>query len=212
MALLVPSTGPLPIEPQVSPLCTVPREILQRVALEILLDKLIGLSSPKESLTSLICTCQEIYAFLSFAHNGDLYAQVFRHKFDVGAARRRYGQAAIQVPSLSSQLGRWYLTMRIIRTGDIWHVNSGLALAQAWLMMSEDDGRNRAQLQWAGIETFVEKYVFERINNPGGSNDEWESSQGWPVETKEVSTALWLFWAFTTEGTRVYGIADCLYS
>lgn len=75
----------------------------------------------------------------------------------------------------------------------------------AFLMMVESDGKNEAQLlEWAGLKTFADRFVRERL---------WEGRDnynGWPAESVTNSLALWLMWLTTDEGAfSRHEVPDC---
>lgn len=66
----------------------------------------------------------------------------------------------------------------------------------AFIMMTENDGRNERQLAAAGLADYVERFVLERL---------WEgkdSTNQWPAESTINALALWLMW-FTTDAERL---------
>ncbi|KAF9011371.1 hypothetical protein BDQ17DRAFT_1346082 [Cyathus striatus] len=127
------------------------------------------------------------HAALTHPH---LLARIFRLKFDSGAiARRAYTPHA---PDLAAQLVSWCHALRVIRTGDVFHEDAEDALLRAWMMMLENDGKNRSQLEWAGVEAFVEAWVVGRLYEDAGLN------AGWPRDSPGNACAVWLVWLFTT--------------
>lgn len=65
----------------------------------------------------------------------------------------------------------------------------------AFIMMTENDGRNECQLAAAGLADYVEHFVLERL---------WEGRESinqWPAESTINALALWLMWFTTDFGT-----------
>jgi hypothetical protein len=61
-------------------------------------------------------------------------------------------------------------------------------------MMLENDGRNAAQLEHAGLDSYLDIFVRTRL---------WDDkSHGWPTDNTASACALWLVWMTTTDGKR----------
>lgn len=169
---------------------TIPSEILEIIALEtVMLD---GPGQPSH-LTSLLVTCSNLYNKLSFKNCPTFYARVYKAMFDVGAAHRRFGPRAIRSSNLASQLRANCTMLGRIRQGDIYSPYLLQDFWLAWLLVTESDGKNRIQLEEAGLGSFVDRFVRTRL---------WEDAQnGWPAEKPINALALWLLWSTTTQGT-----------
>lgn len=63
-------------------------------------------------------------------------------------------------------------------------------------MLMEDDGKNRCQLDAAGLPDFVDRFVRERLYE--------KSVEGWPAENEVNSLAIWLLWLTATEGAFTF--------
>jgi hypothetical protein len=174
-----------------SPLCAIPAEILENIVLEAVLATPLG---PPSVLIPILCTCKRIYNKLRFENNRSLYARIFNCKFDVGAARRRFGPHTLPSSSLADQLQSNIMALQDIRQGDIYssHVNS--TLWTAFFLMLENDGKNREQLDWAGLDSFIDRYIRNRLSEGR------DQHKGWPVENEGNSLALWLMVMTLTEG------------
>jgi len=63
-------------------------------------------------------------------------------------------------------------------------------------MMLDNDGKNRAQLEAAGIDLYLDVYMRTYLYDSVSRipND------GWPQDTAANACALWLMWMFTTPG------------
>lgn len=172
-------------------LCALPSILLERIALE---TALLDPTAPPADLIPLLQSCRHIYNTLSLTHCKDLYARIFRAKFDIGAPLRRFGPAAIYSQNLAEQLTRYCLALKHIRTGDIFSPSILVDFWTAFIMMSENDGKNEHQLESAGLADYVERFTIERL---------WEDRSRynqWPAETTINALALWLMWFTTNHG------------
>ncbi|KAF8837626.1 hypothetical protein BDN67DRAFT_1013741 [Paxillus ammoniavirescens] len=174
--------------PQSSAICRLPLEILEKVAIELDDDPASSLSS---TTLPLLLTCKRFYELLGFKTNNHLYAQFFRARFDGSAAVRRLGELASHDPGRSFQLRSYCNALRRVRTGDIHATDIVRTFWTCFSMMMEDDGKNRCQLEWAGLPDFVDKFVRERLHE--------NSENGWPAESEVNSLAMWLLWFTSTE-------------
>ncbi|KIJ13038.1 hypothetical protein PAXINDRAFT_170794 [Paxillus involutus ATCC 200175] len=174
---------------QSSPLCHLPLEILEKVILALDDDLANPLSSA--TLLALLLTCKCFYQFLGCQTNNYLYAELFRLRFDGSAAARRFGELASHDHGFSLQLRSYCSALKCVRTGDI-HVNDVVdTFWSCFFMMMEDDGKNRCQLELAGLPELVDKFVRERLYE--------NSENGWPAESEVNSLAMWLLWFTSTE-------------
>jgi hypothetical protein len=115
-------------------------------------------------------------------------------KFDLGAVRRRFGPKRIRTTNLAFQLKKYCINLQDIRRGDIYSPHIHDVLRTAFFMASENDGKNACQLEWAGLDGFVDRFVRARLcENIAQYN-------GWPVESSVNALALWLMWFTTTRG------------
>ncbi|KAF9225151.1 hypothetical protein BS17DRAFT_871950 [Gyrodon lividus] len=172
---------------QSSSLCRLPLEILERVVLELDDDP----TSPPSVTLPLLLTCKRFYQFLGCKTNNHLYAQFFRARFDGSAAARRLGELATNAPSLSFQLRSYCTALKCIRAGDIHADDIVQTFWSCFSMMMENDGKNRCQLESAGLPDFVDRFIRERLYE--------NSENGWPAENEVNSLAMWLLWFTTTE-------------
>ena len=67
----------------------------------------------------------------------------------------------------------------------------------ALIVIIENHGKNKAQLEWAGLDEYLDKFLTERRMHEDLSN-------GWPTESPQNACALWLMWMMTTEGTSTF--------
>lgn len=187
---------------QTSLFCRLPLPVLENIGLEVSVVNPLG---PPTDLVSLLLTCKHVHSFLGFPHNRHLYARIFRAKFDYRAAFRRFGARATYTANLANQLRIYCQCLTHIRRGDIMSNHTPRFLWAAFLMMVESDGKNEAQLlEWAGLKTFADRFVRERL---------WEGRDnynGWPAESVTNSLALWLMWLTTDEGAfSRHEVPDC---
>jgi len=171
-----------------SPLFSIPVEILERIALQVALLDPLG---PPVHLISLLCSCKYVHHTLSSPRSNDLSAKIFRGMFDVGAARRRIGHHALKSRFLASQLKTYCTALQHIRRGDIFIPDIEDVLRTALILVMENDGKNRAQLEWANTYAFVNKFVRNRL---------WHDTvNGWPRDTSLNALALWVMWSMTDD-------------
>src|SRR6266404_2052904 len=181
---------PLFMRANASPLIRVPIEVLERVAFEVALSPALG---PPVHIIPFLCTCKFIHRTISHAFSNDLYAKIFRAKFDVDAARRRFGTGAIRSRFLASQLKTYCVALKRIRRGDIDAPDIEALLRTVFILLTENDGKNREQLEWANAYQFVNNFVHRRL---------WQDTiNGWPKDTPLHSLVLWVFWCLTDAST-----------
>ena len=114
--------------------------------------------------------------------------------FDVGAVSRRLFNP--RDSDLADELQRCCNLLKEIRRADIADTDDSFVddtLFSAYLLMLSNDGKNYAQLEHAGLDAYVNKFVKTRL---------WEGSeenQGWPLDNLINSTALWLMWMTLTK-------------
>jgi hypothetical protein len=176
---------------QFSILFQLPAELLERLALEVALLELLG---PPKDLIALLCTCKRVHDFLAFGRCYNLFARIFKAKFDISAVRRGFGPESVRSSSLALQLKKYCTTLQDIRGGNIYSSNIHDVLRTAFFMAMEDDGRNSYQLAWAGLDRFVDRFVRTRLCEDAAVNS------GWPAENNVNALALWLMWFTTTRG------------
>lgn len=178
---------------QTSPLCRLPIDILENIGVEVTAVDPLG---PPKDLVPLLLTCKAIHDALSFEdnHNRHLYARIFRCRFDVRASKRRFSDPAHFSSNLAQQLRVYSAALTRIRRGIMLSSTVEHDLWSAFFLMAENDGRNEAQLEWAGLRAFVARFVGETL---------WlgrEACHGWPAERPASALALWLMWATSDAG------------
>ncbi|KAF6748348.1 hypothetical protein DFP72DRAFT_916481 [Ephemerocybe angulata] len=165
-----------------------PREILESIAYELVAQSPLGAPAP---LIPLLLTNKAIYQALSMESGTPLYSHICRLKFDVGAVTRRAFTPGPR--DLNGHLVQMCNLLRFIRSGDSSdEAELEAQLTLAYVAMLDNDGKNRAQLQHAGIVGFVDRFVRTRLNEGMEENDMW------PQANVLNACALWLMWMFTT--------------
>lgn len=178
-----------PLQPTVPDMLCLPHDILLRIALELALT---DPTSNPHHLIPLLRSCKHIYNVLS---SYDLYASIFKARFDTSAPLRRFGAPALYSSNLTHQLVRYCRVLKHIRRADIYSPTILEDFWMAFIMMTENDGKNERQLAAAGLPDYVEHFVLERL---------WEgreSTNQWPAESTINALALWLMWFTTDFGT-----------
>jgi hypothetical protein len=184
-----------------SSLATLPAILLERIALEAALGDPLR---PPSDLVPLLQSCRRIYNLLAFQNTKDLYARIFKAKFDTAAPHRRFGPSALYSHNLADQLQRYCVALKHIRAGDIYSQSILEDFWIAFIMMSENDGKNELQLQAASLADFVERFVLERL---------WEDRMRynqWPAETTINALSLWLMWLTTDHGMLPHTLSELL--
>ncbi|KAG2022471.1 hypothetical protein CC2G_000216 [Coprinopsis cinerea AmutBmut pab1-1] len=165
----------------------VPLEVIEHIAFSLVASEPLGNPS---SLLPFFLTSRSISLALSLKSRTTLYARICRLKFDVGAVSRR--AFSPHTSDLNDHLVQMCQLLQFIRRGDIWHEDAIDYLIPAFIAMLDNDGKNRAQLEDAGIESFLDDFVMKRLHEGKELNDMW------PLENPGNACALWLYWMFTT--------------
>lgn len=184
-----PSSAAFPTLPAPMSLTTLPDEVLNDIAFALVASSPLG---PPSDLIPLLCTSKPINKALHFKKNTGLYARIARLKFDCNAVKRRAFKPFAK--DCAEHLVHSCLCLQFFRRGDVDDEDDIEHLPTAFMLMLENDGKNRAQLEWAGIESFLDQYMRRRLYENRMTND------GWPLETPHGSSALWLTWMFATKG------------
>ncbi|KAI6097267.1 hypothetical protein EDD16DRAFT_1902612 [Pisolithus croceorrhizus] len=166
-------------------LLALPFELIERVAIH--LTDANGI----QALLPLLLTCKHLYGILGTQSNHHIFASHFASHYDFSSASRRLGPQAAKSRSYASQLLRYSHALSRIRSGNIHADDVVHTFWTSFLMFMEDDGKNRASLEAAGLPDFVDRFVRERLYD-GHRN-------GWPADNAVNSLALWLLWLTTTE-------------
>jgi hypothetical protein len=190
---------------QAAGICRLPTEILENILVQLVLDHPLGHPA---ALIPVLCTSQLFNGRFSIRYNSHLYARLFAAMFDFRAGLRRLGPSAVRSTSLSDQFQVCCVALQRIRQGDIYDDALEDTFWRSFFMMSENDGKNRAQLEAAGLFTLVDRYVRNLLT------DGKSSTRGWPPESTNNSLALWLMAMTLTPGMflslRFRLFSDCL--
>jgi hypothetical protein len=114
--------------------------------------------------------------------------------FDVGAVSRRLFHP--RDSDLADELHRCCNVLKAIRRGDFIDSDGVIVeetLFSAYILMLSNDGKNYAQLEHAGLDDYVNRFIATRV---------WvgtETNQGWPLDNANNSSALWLMWMTLTK-------------
>jgi len=173
-------------------LCNFPREILEHVALELVMIDPVG---PLTNLANLKSTCKHINNALS---SNVVKARIFCATFDSSACLRRLGPRAHRPKNLAEQLLVNHKVLATIHRGDIFTPAIEQVFWRTFLMLLESDGKNRIQLMAAGLDDFIERFVHQRLLE--------DSELGWPADNTVNSLALWIFSMTLTEGAFISGV------
>ncbi|KAF9055743.1 hypothetical protein BJ165DRAFT_441283 [Panaeolus papilionaceus] len=180
----------------------IPIELLSNIALSLLAQQPLG---PPTQLLPLLLTNKAIYHALS---SNAFLAKVCRLKLDVSAIERRAFKPAdahlashlVKSFRMIKQLRRkftartylpHYLPSDMPSLCDDDELRDVDILPELYLLRLDSDGKNYAQLEYAGIRDFVRDFVLNRLYDDAELND------GWPLENAQNSCALWLMWMFT---------------
>jgi hypothetical protein len=164
-------------------------DVLENIALFTVSELLLG---PPTEIVSLLQTSRTCYHLLSFENNAQLFANIFRAKFDCAAPARRLGPRWMSSPSLASELRKRFMALKRIKIRDTSCADD---LWTAYLLMSENDGRNERQLiEWAGIEGYLPLAIAYRSRPSPGYPPSWFTDTEW------TSLITWLLWMTSTRG------------
>ncbi|KAF8736845.1 hypothetical protein AX14_013779 [Amanita brunnescens Koide BX004] len=167
----------------------VPNEILDHIAFHLAATIPYALPDP---LLPLRYASTTLCLRLDPRANPSLYARIYRLKFDDSAVRRR--AFAPEAENYAEHFVHSCKALAAIRDREFQADDPGPVLFAAYLMMLDNDGKNRTQLEWAGIELYLDLYVRTCMYSP----DERMPNNGWPQDTAANACALWLMWMFTT--------------
>jgi len=154
-------------------------------------DSLLG---PPTALYSLMLTCRRFHSMLTVGAAPRLYSQLFSHKFDAaGLLRRLHFQDSFAV-HFAAELRKRFMVLNCIRKQKIDDPQLSEAFFTAYLMLLEDDGKNRAQLQRVGLQNLVLTYLQKSLHT------DVELHNGWPVDNELNALAVTLFWQLSSQG------------
>ncbi|KIM38129.1 hypothetical protein M413DRAFT_30278 [Hebeloma cylindrosporum] len=172
--------------PGLGVLSCLPPEIIQSILFALIAQRPLV---PPSALVPLFTTSRVLHAI---ATSPALLARVFRFKFDVGAVTRRHFQPTHV--DLKEQLVHSCTLLRKLRSGDVHDAEADQTLFSALVLLLENDGKNYAQLESAGVREFAEEFMKRRMwDNSREMND------GWPLENMGNASALWVLWLTLTK-------------
>lgn len=161
-----------------------PNELIQNIAFLIVAHDPLG---PPKALIPLLLSSKRLHDAL-LSPSPALKARIFRLKFDTSAvSRRSFSPYDLH---LADQLEFYCGILQIIKNKDVYHEDVVDLLLAIYMMMLDNDGKNFAQLQSAGIAEFIDKFIRLRL---------WEGrmespNAGWPVASVANRCALWIAW------------------
>jgi hypothetical protein len=154
---------------------SMPSEVLSHIALDTVSIP-TSIPTPRELTTvrSLVLTGRTFHQNLSPEHNPHMYANIFRLMFDVEAIRRRTGAATVVASAFALELKQRVETLKRIKSSlddaecneDIRHALS-TDLVRAFMMMVEDDGKNRHQLVEFVDARRIPKHLVDHASRQG---------------------------------------------
>ncbi|KAJ3516509.1 hypothetical protein NLJ89_g1083 [Agrocybe chaxingu] len=166
---------------------SIPHDIWERIAFFAnVSDEASSFLGPPSAISSLALLSRRVHEAVSQKSNPHLYAKIFRYKFDVSAATRRFSERWLTSRCLTSELVKRSKALKRIKAGqfdvkDLW---------TAYLMILEDDGKNKAQLlEYAGFDKYLRSVIIYRI----GSSDDSRWFRNPTVDT----LVLWLLWSIS---------------
>lgn len=118
-------------------------------------------TSPLDALLQLLLSCRHIHRLLSIESCPQLYARIFREKFDLSGHYRRQGQCTSTTSCLASELRVRRRVLRRIRLSQVLSRHIQADLWTTYLMLLESDGLNELQLQTAGVGDWVLRVLRE---------------------------------------------------
>jgi hypothetical protein len=182
---------------------SIPQEILEHVGFYLATEQLCG---PPSALVPFLLTSRQIYNRLSPLENPHFYALIFAHKFDVKTAKRRLGDVRVSSVAMAEELKRRFMVLRRIRSKKDCFADQSSPdnctddiLATAYLMMLENEGKNKQQLlAYADIGQWIKDYL---LHDKGASLTRQQLlNGGYPLPTTRAALAMWLFWFFMRPG------------
>ena len=195
---------------------TIPAEILEYVAFLVATERFLG---PPAHLIPLLLTSRSIYNSISSITNPHLYSAIFEAKFDLRLAMKRMGTAVLTADVLTQELKRRTLVLKRVRTmvdaltSTASQEKRHEAILTCYLMMLEDQGKNRDQLEeYANLPAWLRQYWFHEDGSSGSVQRVNTSS--WPAHKLDNALGMWLLWFFLKPGlSSLYNLSlECLSS
>ncbi|TFK98200.1 hypothetical protein BDV98DRAFT_585076 [Pterulicium gracile] len=181
----VPSSVPLQLHRKLSPLESLPAELLLPIASNFSCDSIPGPPTPLITFLLLSRTIRQK------VDGTALHAAIFERKFDATAPRRRFPSWCTS-SALSVKCKRRFVCLRRFKNHphhvtieDLWI---------AYLMMLESDGNNEEQLiEYAGIRSFLSGVLTDAVTSP-------RISASWLEHTEGAALVMSLIWLTTETG------------
>ncbi|KIK52486.1 hypothetical protein GYMLUDRAFT_49883 [Collybiopsis luxurians FD-317 M1] len=175
-----------------------PQEILSEIAIYTAAQTFLG---PPSAILPLLLVNRWTYSCLSIGSNPYVYAKIYESKFDLSPALRRLKVHSFPSPNLAQELRRKCIMLKRIRdrqgasTKGSAREDEWLSefLYQIYLMMLEDEGKNRRQLAtYARMDSWLIEFWFDEY----GASGSWRSIQQgkWPAHNESNCLAMWLLW------------------
>ncbi|TFK70059.1 hypothetical protein BDN72DRAFT_959081 [Pluteus cervinus] len=171
-------------------------EALPQELLDAICFALIVAHDPDADLFQIVIpllqTSRHLYKSLDprFPASHALWRRVFRGCFDHSAVVRRAFNPNSE--DYTDQLVLYNNTLACIRAGNVSSLLAADALCTAYIMLGEDDGKNRARLEAAGLYTFAKNWITTNLYLGSGTQD------GWPRASSEATCAMWVMWELET--------------
>lgn len=162
-----------------------PDEVIHQCSFYVIAHDPLG---PPQALLTLALTCR---AFSLVVLSNAFRARICRLMFDTGAVTRRLFHP--RDSDLADELHRCCNLLKVIRRAETEDLDVDDTLISAYFLMLNNDGKNYAQLEHAGLDAYVDMFMRTRL---------WEgreTNQGWPLDNTTNSAALWLKWMTLTK-------------
>ncbi|KAF9475448.1 hypothetical protein BDN70DRAFT_883714 [Pholiota conissans] len=165
-----------------------PHGIWERIAFYTVASAETFLGPPSD-ICSVVLISRSIYQQVSYKTNTNLFARIFRFKFDYSVLGRRFSERWRTSGCLASELIKRFRALKRIkamelRIEDLW---------TAYLMMMENDGRNDSQLQdYADFTKYLQSFLIYR-SRPEARELAWFRN---PVVD---SLVIWILWLTSSE-------------
>lgn len=185
----------------------VPYEIWDRIAFYTVASDEAFLGPPS-NICSLALISRSIHQQISYKTNTNLYARIFRFKFDYAAPTRRLSERWRTTGCLASELIKRFKALKRIKsteydTDDLWTIYL-MCVPYPWhslnftdipVRMIENDGRNESQLlDYAGLHQYLQSLVLYQTTSPQAQE------LGWFRNPVVDSLLIWLLWLTSSEG------------
>lgn len=170
-----------------SPLHFVPAEILTNIAVFLACDDPF---LPPLDLLTFQSTCRYLKDALNCHYNPTVWAAAFRYRFDSAAVLRRNFRPNGR--DYYDQLRQYTETLVAIRSRNVLRVDMEDIMRIVYVMLLDNNGKNRAQLEAVGVDVVVDIFIRTRL---------WSEAhlhEGWPDDNNANAFALWNMWMLTT--------------